>query len=870
MFPWIDGPIRCRPARARLRFAVVLLLMLIGGVGPAHPLQASAAEDPEARLEEFLARLGLVELQIRHVEQLVDQATDPAQRQAYAVRAADLYAAQLIASAADKPKYDDLLRRIGQLVEKFPAAQTAALEVMLLQADYQRAEQLVSQWLASPEEATARQEAAAILARIAPLLEKRRQELQNSIEKLQGEVETTTNEDARAIQEQELARVQSVAGRAAYFAAWSQYYLGRVEADQDQGRKAIAQARDAFRRMLAIDDYKELDGESLGLSSIWRARALVGLALSEAGSGNVAASRICFDLLEKSAVPAEIRDQVPNWRLESLLSAGDHAAALQLARERVKTLTGSATQGKVSFCVSLVRAAYGRGPTRPAGADELGQLGLVGLIKMRQLRAVRELMAKYPIGPEAAGGFYLRWVRGQELFERAERTKSPEDYRAAADELRAALQSEDAARDVAAAAQCRYQLGWALYRLEQWEEAARTFREAVSGLQAGKDAAAVEAAWMAFAAYASLAKSDPRFLSSATAMLELVKREFPNHERAKQADYQLSRLKSRVASPQETLASLEKVSPGTANYLDARFDICRLRHRLWSEGPEGERAKAAQDLFAAIDVYLAAPGATRDAERTVKCLLLGADAALQQSTAETDRAAGYLDRAEPLVAALPGGSELSAEYHYRRLQLAGRAGNDAARLQHAEWLVKNAAGSAFELAGLVAAAKAVDAKVAAAGPAEKATLQQEAYALYQRLGRLWGDDPDVLQRTKNAQVAQSKKAYYAVALGRHAEAAQQLDRLVAAFPDHRDYLRRAGLAHFQAGSYGKSLQAWRTLLAGLPRGSEDWFEAKYYQLACLFQTDEPTARAVWAQFKLLYPELGPAAWRARFQEFDRK
>ena len=406
-----------------------------------------------------------MELQILHVEQLVEQSTDPAQRHAYAVRAADLYAAQLIASAADKPKYEDLLRRIGQLVEKYPAAKTASLEVMLLQADYQRAEQLVSQWLAAPDDAAARQEAANILTRIAPQLNKRQQELSALLEKLQGEVDAITDEDARTIKENELARLQSIAGRAAYFAAWSHYYLGRVQADQTQAKNWIVQARDAFRRMLGIEDYKELDGESLGLSSIWRARALVGLGLSEAGAGNGAASRACFDILEKAAVPAEIREQVPYWRLESLLSAGDYDAALRLARERVDAMSGSATQGKVSFCVSLVRAAYSRSLNRPAQADELGRLGLVGLIKLRQLRGVRELIDKYQIALEAAGGFYLRWIRGQELFERAERTKSQEDYRAAADELRAALKSEDAARDLTAAAQCRYQLGWALYRL---------------------------------------------------------------------------------------------------------------------------------------------------------------------------------------------------------------------------------------------------------------------------------------------------------------------------------------------------------------------------------------------------------------------
>jgi hypothetical protein len=59
-------------------------------------------------------------------------------------------------------------------------------------------------------------------------------------------------------------------------------------------------------------------------------------------------------------------------------------------------------------------------------------------------------------------------------------------------------------------------------------------------------------------------------------------------------------------------------------------------------------------------------------------------------------------------------------------------------------------------------------------------------------------------------------------------------------------------------------------LAGLESGSDEWFEAKYYQLACLEQTDRPTAEKVFKQFKVLFPDVKSAAWRERFTELERK
>ncbi len=140
---------------------------------------------------------------------------------------------------------------------------------------------------------------------------------------------------------------------------------------------------------------------------------------------------------------------------------------------------------------------------------------------------------------------------------------------------------------------------------------------------------------------------------------------------------------------------------------------------------------------------------------------------------------------------------------------------------------------------------------------------EQAKALYQLLQRLVDLLADAPQQSR---VANSKLARYAATLGLHQEAADVLERLLA-IPEHaknKDYLQRAARAQFLAGNQAASLEHWRRLLLGLQRGSEEWYEAKYYQLACLQKLDRERFDRAARQFRLLHPQLGPPAWRQKF------
>jgi tetratricopeptide (TPR) repeat protein len=180
---------------------------------------------------------------------------------------------------------------------------------------------------------------------------------------------------------------------------------------------------------------------------------------------------------------------------------------------------------------------------------------------------------------------------------------------------------------------------------------------------------------------------------------------------------------------------------------------------------------------------------------------------------------------------------------------------------HAAWFVDHGQGTRFEVAGLVAAAKALDeADNAETGPETRA----RAFQTYSRLSQLLGDDPSVLSENKNAQVALSKFAQYAYEMGHRDESAEALDKLLAAFPKDRAYLQRAGRARFELRQFEAALSHWRTVLAGSRVGSDEWYEAKYHQIACLIEVDRQAAAVVFRQLQVLDPDLGKANWREKF------
>src|SRR5205823_13951722 len=222
---------------------------------------------------------------------------------------ADGYAEELVAAADEQERFTKLKNRAEKLLAAFPEARTAAVSVALLQADYQRAEALMIRWLEDRSDKASLDEALKILDRIQPELEARQAELAAAADRAADAIDSIRSEPQRLAAEQQLKRQRAVAARADYFAGWSAYYHGVARQDLAIAQKDFAAAQQHFSRLLEISDEKDyapIEPEALGLDSIWRSRAVIGLGLAELGQKRLAATSRVFGWLAHSSVPPAI------------------------------------------------------------------------------------------------------------------------------------------------------------------------------------------------------------------------------------------------------------------------------------------------------------------------------------------------------------------------------------------------------------------------------------------------------------------------------------------------------------------------------------------------------------------------------------
>ena len=817
--------------------------------------------DEDQQLEAYLARLGLVDLQLVQMTKRLARLPDKKAQESLAKTMADLYASQLMTYADNPPKYQRLLSRVQSLLKQYPAAKTTSIEVMLLQADYNRAETLAGQWVDDRSNAEALKESRTILATITPKLASHYRALSEQIDKLDEEINQLEVGDAVEAKTRELRRMEAVAARAQYFTAWSSYYFGLIKeaaADAEDFR----QAETFFREFTEVGNaqLRREDAELLGLDNIWRARAMIGLGITFAARGNLAESKLAFQLLGNAIVSPQIQEQAGYWYVRGLLNAGHPQQAIEHTRGWIRNFSGKPTPGALSMCVALVRYASTPSVT-PAEKRELIDAGMSGLARLGQSGVIRQLMDKYEIPLDDTAGFVLRAAKGKQMFDAAEKSGKKQDYEAAKKVLQAAVDAKQPDSDVKAVANATYRLAWCYFRLQELESAGQNFEDAARALQAVNDDAAVDAAWMAFASYQPISKKDSRFATAAVRILEGIKQDYPQHPYAAKVDYHISKLMQN-ASPEEALKSLAAVTPNDPNYLNARYDLCVLLHRQWSQSKPEDRGANAAKLKTAADIFLQAP-ANDDPKRKLRVILQVIEAI---GDGDQDVTGAYLTQAQAIASKLPNNVRAVADYRYLAMRHAASQGKTAEQQQHANWLVDHAAGSNYELAALVTAARVADAALASE-PQDRGALQH-AHRIYARLSERLGTSQEILKATKNARVAASKTALLATQLGNHAEAASLLEALVGAHPQDKSYLRRAGTAQFTTGNFATALPHWRTLVKGSKRNSTEWHEAKYYQIACLAKTDPPLAKQVMEQYKVLYPDWGPASLRSRFQALD--
>ncbi len=852
---------------------VVGLVVLLATVSA---FSVGAVDDPA--LEQYLSRLGLTELRLNYLERQLIKESEPAKRGQLAIKLADAYAEELAASADEPERFARFKAGAEKLLTEYPEVRSPAVQAALLQAEYQRGEALVIRWMENPADRRPLAEAAAILGQVQPKLSGLHAELVKAEERAAEGIERMTNELAREAAEARLARQRTVAVQADYFAGWSAYYLGVAQvqaANAERGarsgeQKEFATAKAHFSRVLDVTDekdYASIEAESLGLDSIWRARTAIGLGLVEIAQRHAAAAGNVFGWLAKGNAPPVIRDQAAYWQLQGMINVGVYDEAAKFAAKQIEGMGGSPSAGKSSLCVAAIHGGAARG----ASGEQLVEQGLRGLARMRQFETADKLIEKYKLEERLRDRFCIIWLRGRREYLAAEKGKSTAGFEAAKNTLTAALAMPEAKREANDAAQARYYLAWARFRLDEIDAAGRLFNEVAMGLAFAAPEVAAQAAWMHCTCLVQLTSKDKRQVSSALAALEAYRRDYPASEEAQQVELLVARLRQNQLPPHEAISELSAIKPGDANYASAQYEICQLQYQLWSKvkGDVGKAKPLAAEVLRSVDVFLAATEKEREGSRRLKASLLAVDVLLSGATPRWERVGMLLTGAAAAAEQQEAKSPAAIEYQYRRMQLAEHRGDTASVQRAAEQIVRTGVGTAYELPALAAAARAADDAFRAASAADRKKKAAEAARLYARIVELLGDSPAALAN-KNALAASSKLAEYDEELESWEAAAGRLKKLVELQPKDRRLLRRAGIACFQAGQFAVALDYWRTLAAGLNAGSEEWFEAKYFHLACLEKTDRAAAQNVLKQFRVLYPEVKSAAWRDKFAELAQR
>lgn len=207
--------------------------------------------DEYHRVDQYLSKLKLTDQRLILIERYLLRSVPPKQRDKLLATASRLYASQLMTYADDAARSKHYRDQVVEFLKANPQADTPELQVMLLQADYNRAESAASRWLNDPADESSKQTAQEIFGRIAPKLVEYHRLLEKRVEAEYEQIDRLMPGARREEREQENEQLEGVVGRAAFFGAWSNYYLMLVDglpSTAPQTKIAI----DLFRQLLDL------------------------------------------------------------------------------------------------------------------------------------------------------------------------------------------------------------------------------------------------------------------------------------------------------------------------------------------------------------------------------------------------------------------------------------------------------------------------------------------------------------------------------------------------------------------------------------------------------------------------------------------
>ncbi|MHC4414546.1 MAG: tetratricopeptide repeat protein [Planctomycetota bacterium] len=828
----------------------------------------------------YLERQGLRELLAVHLEDRLEGLTGQ-EREDLVLRLVGIYA-ELLETADDPVSRTNLEERSRRLLASAPPSSGVELRLALMRGSYRAAEKIAEshRLRLSDDESVSR--AKETLSEVIPKLRQLCDRIEDRVSVAERRLMRTGGREAAVLVER-AESAQRLYSQCMFINAWALYYQSWLHERPDNARVA----EELFAQLLAPDSTRLQPEEvSVDLRSVEAvARSILGMALCKSLTSSSATALRWIELLGHDEAHPAVRAQVPAWTIAIHLEHGEYRAAQTILTE---LSDGGRAPPLAWVRLAAVHALEAEGRNQAAG--ELARRAVTMLAARGELEQVLDVAKRYGVHALGDAGFAFRYVKGVQHYHGARERHGSDSpsadkrlldlYQQAVDEFEQALAETDADRYPEAAASCRWLIGWCRFFQGRFLAARDAFERAAGRL--GPDEAP-EALWMAVVSLDKVVQAD-RNDALREALSELIDRAlalYPDSPRAPKLILKRALDGDRVSD--EVVSELLAIRPESAIYDEARQRAAQVLYLLYRRSSGDQRLAYGNEYLAVAVPLLGAVEKSRDPLEpgALETYLARSRRVLEVAfTRGIDRpatAANVLDALNELRQ--QEGLDLSAhedEIDYRRLQQRLSAGDTTAAAAIADSLwARDRASVWSRLAERALFARGLERWRAgdSARSADRADLE-----LVVRHGRrilaAFADHGDALRRQGvlacHAAVAEAL-AILSESSGDLAQAREALrlyEALLSVRPGDAGSLRATAALAERLGNLDRALECWRTLVAGSGVGTPRWYEAKFHLISLLAELDPARARSVIDQHRRLNPAYGPEPWRSRFEALD--
>ena len=845
-----------------MKTAIICLGLGLSFIHVATTLNAqdlSFTETENQSVEGYLERLGLSRMSQIHLEQRFDRAKDSQVRQQLAIRLADFYANDLLATT-DSNRSSDTEEKADRLLSLYPDWQDPLLPIAVLHARYRTLNSDFYEWWYSGKTNPPTSELVYKLSELMNELVRFKQRMDSQVD------EANVTSQLEGVAQLGQSRMESALLHSQYLVGWTAFYRSLAEVDRADDWLQLSE--DSFREFLQLEPDQvlgQISSSWLDLDSEWIRRGVIGVALVKRQSRQAKTSELCFEMLRKMNRP-DVQQAALPWELKSRLFAGDQKGALELA-ESLTENQGWPHEAKIPFWLTAAKMGLGQGVTTRS-MQQLIQLSFAGLARAQRPEMLGQLVSEYNVQlPEDT--FLANWVAGYVLFFRAEGNHDPQLTSQARERLvRAlALNANDgvAQEDVA---RCYFYLGRMDFEAKEFQVAAERFQKATEALRGADDALAVQSQWLRGKSLVELSRHDSSRSNEAFAAFDNLLRWFPQSPLSFRAEFEKLKLSLRTLPDKEAVQRLLTVDQSRPEYSEALFLRVQKQYRVWldefKKGADAE-LELAQLKQWEQELQQWSPQPT---PQGLKAKLYVIDALIRRNLdKEKEIREQNLESAKLQAESLRADHEelLFESKYYEFLEARNSEADQALPLAY--WLLKNAEGSAFENSPLIFVAQHSRTRLES-GSLNPDELEQ-AIEVYTKLSQRFGDTSSDLSRKPNARVACFTLAKLLKKKQLLVQADQMNQKLLNLFPNQKDYIQLAAEIKMERKLFEEARNYWRRLASGSQAGSEEWLLAKLKLAECLGQTDKTAATQLIGQTKRLCPDMS-VGWQTRFHQLEKR